>query len=86
MTLEAFPETAIDHHTDKFKLIEEDAILLRRGQTFKMTVVLARKYTGGTDDFHFVLKTGKNARSINKTLVTIEECTGKEFTQRKQQG
>jgi len=85
VTMEAFPETAVEHHTDKFKLIEEDAILLRRGQTFKMTVVLARKYHGGTDDFHFVLKTGKNARSINKTLVTIEECTGKEFVQRKQQ-
>ena len=38
MTLKEFPETASEHRTDKFKLMEnQGTILIRRGQSFKVS-------------------------------------------------
>ena len=40
MTLKEFPETAAEHRTDKFKLLEKQGtILIRRGQSFKVSVL-----------------------------------------------
>jgi len=81
-----FPENAKEHHTDKFKVHEDKAMILRRGQTFKLKVQLAREYYGATDDFYFVIRTGERPKEADKTMVIINEFTGKEFEQRKRQG
>ena len=45
MTLKEFPETAAEHRTDKFKLLEKQGtILIRRGQSFKVNVIIYRKW------------------------------------------
>ena len=81
-----FPENAKEHHTNKFKVSEDKAMVLRRGQTFKLKVQLAREYYGATDDFYFVIRTGERPKESDKTMVVINELTGKEFERHKSQG
>lgn len=64
------------HHTDKYKT--KSAIVLRRGQSFKIKVQLARDYEQD-DSFYFTLKTGPRPRDIDKTMITVAEYLPKEF-------
>lgn len=61
-------------------------MVLRRGQTFKVDIHLAREYRAFHDKLMFALKTGKRPREKDKTLVIVEEVLPKNFQQLIKQG
>ena len=74
-------ENGIAHHTSKFKM-ETQSLVLRRGQTFKATVMKTDEYMASADasrPFFFTLLSGAVARESDKTLVTVPLCTSREF-------
>lgn len=69
-----------DHHTDKFKLTRNPgSVILRRGQSFKTKIELAREYNPDKDKFFFNLKTGKNPQTFSNSDITVQQATDKEF-------
>ena len=65
------------HHTDKFKT-DDPALIIRRGESFKVSIELAREYRQD-DDFYFTLRTGNRPNPKDKTLIPVTEVLPKYF-------
>lgn len=63
-----------DHHTDKYmctKRKKDPDLVIRRGQSFKMTITFDRPYNNDQNEILFTFKTGKSPRPSNKTQAQI---------------
>ncbi|CAG2211786.1 TGM1 [Mytilus edulis] len=63
-----------DHHTDKYmctKRKKDPDFVIRRGQSFKMTITFDRSYNNEQNEILFTFKTGKSSRPSNKTQAQI---------------
>jgi len=73
-------QNSLHHHTSKFNMVDEPAaIILRRGQSFKIILCLGRDFRPESDDFYFLLKTGLKPEQSPKSLIVVKPVLPKEF-------